>query len=230
MQELLNMNKNKNYRRPQKNTALLTGIIKCKECGSIMRPRILTNRFDEAGKPKYIYCCTLKEKSRGNKCKGKNINGNKLDKLLLEEIKNIDIPKEKIHNELSKIDIVNIDILNKTDEYIALKSKYNKNQKSLKNLIQKMKYIDIEIIEEVNKEIKKIKMENKEIEKKLKKLEIENVKKIELNITKISNQIIEKNFETFEILDITEKKKLLRLIIESAIRKWRNSANKFCKT
>ena len=157
VQKLLNINKVKSYRKPQKNTALLTGIIRCRECGSIMRPRLLTNRFDEEGKQKYIYSCTLKERSRGKKCKGKNIDGNKLDKLLLEEIKKLTAPNEKICEELKKISSTKIDIVNKDDEYIELKARYDKNQKSLDNLIQRIKYVDIEIIDEINKEIKKIK-------------------------------------------------------------------------
>ena len=218
VQKLLNINKVKSYRKPQKNTALLTGIIRCRKCGSIMRPRLLTNRFDEEGKQKYIYSCTLKERSRGKKCKGKNIDGNKLDKLLLEEIKKLTAPNEKICEELKKISSTKIDIVNKDDEYIRLKARYDKNQKSLDNLIQRIKYVDIEIIDEINKEIKKIKKENEKLEKRLSEYKSqEKVNQLEIDVSKIVLEIIEKYFEAFETLDIVEKKNLLRLIVDNVV-------------
>lgn len=181
-----------------------------------MRPRLMTNRFDEEGNQKYAYCCTLKEKSRGKKCKGKNIDGNKLDKLLLEEIKKMTAPNEKICQALKKISSTKVDVLNEDDEYIGLKASYDKNQKNLENLIQRIKYVDIEIIDEINKEIKKIKKENAEIEDKLSKYKNEGrVEQLEIDTSKIVLEIIEKYFEAFDTLDIVEKKNLLRLIIDN---------------
>ena len=150
-QTTINMNKQMSYRKPQKNTALLTGIIMCKKCGSPMRPRLCNNRFDENGDVKYVYSCTLKEKSRGHKCKGKNINGNKADKLLIQEIKKLIAPNEKICNELKKIINTKTSIVNENEEFIYLKAKYDKKQsemkkkqeKDRKKFIEKNNFIDI---------------------------------------------------------------------------------------
>ena len=183
-----------------------------------MRPRLLTNRFDEEGKQKYIYACTLKEKSRGKKCRGKNIDGNKLDKLLLEEIKKLTAPNEKICDELRKISSTKIDIVNKDDEYIGLKAQYDKNQKSLDNLIQRIKYVDIEIIDEINKEIKRIKKENERLDKRLSEYKSqEKVNQLEIDVSKIVLEIIEKYFVAFDTLDIVEKKNLFRLIVDNVV-------------
>ena len=183
-----------------------------------MRPRLLTNRFDEEGKQKYIYACTLKEKSRGKKCRGKNIDGNKLDKLLLEEIKKLTAPNEKICDELRKISSTKIDIVNKDDEYIGLKAQYDKNQKSLDNLIQRIKYVDIEIIDEINKEIKRIKKENERLDKRLSEYKSqEKLNKLEIDVSKIVLEIIEKYFVAFDTLDIVEKKNLFRLIVDNVV-------------
>lgn len=183
-----------------------------------MRPRLRTNRFDEEGKQKYIYACTLKEKSRGKKCRGKNIDGNKLDKLLLEEIKKLTAPNEKICDELRKISSTKIDIVNKDDEYIGLKAQYDKNQKSLDNLIQRIKYVDIEIIDEINKEIKRIKKENERLDKRLSEYKSqEKLNKLEIDVSKIVLEIIEKYFVAFDTLDIVEKKNLLRLIVDNVV-------------
>ena len=163
VQNILNINKQKSYRKPRKNTAILTGMIFCKQCGSPMRPRIQTGRLYKDGTEKYVYSCTLKEKSRCKKCTGKNINGNEIDALLVEKIKNIFIPNQKISGELKNIINTKAKIIDKNDEYIFLKNKYEKNQRNLENLIQKIRYVDIDLIDDINKKVKNIKKENEEI-------------------------------------------------------------------
>ena len=90
VQNLLKNNESKRYRKPIKNDALLSGILRCSKCGSYMRPKIHTGRiYEETGKVRFSYMCELKEKSRLNKCDCENINGNKLDKNLSQKkIKN----------------------------------------------------------------------------------------------------------------------------------------------
>ena len=214
VQNILNINKQKSYRKPKKNTAILTGMIFCKECGSPMRPRIQTGRLYKDGTEKYVYSCTLKEKSRRKKCTGKNINGNEIDTLLLEKIKKIIVPNQKICDELKKIANTKADIVDENDEFISLKSKYDKNQKDLENLIQKIRYVDIDLVDDINKEVKKIKKENEEISIKLNKYNEERqINKLEVDVVQIVLEIIENHFNKFNKLDTMEQKALLRLII-----------------
>lgn len=216
VQNLLNVNKVKSYRMPRKNEALLTGLITCKECGSPMRPKVYSGRKDEEGNIRFFYGCTLKEKSKSKKCKGKNIDGNKLDKLLVQKIKELISPNEKICNELKKIINTKVNVIDENEEYFLLKTKYNKNQKILDGLIQKIKYIDIELIDEINNEVKKIKDENIKIQEQLKEFNKEKrVDELEVDIAKIVLNIIERHFEQFDTLDMLEKKALLRVIINS---------------
>ena len=216
VQNILNINKQKSYRKPKKNTAILTGMIFCKECGSPMRPRIQTGRLYKDGTEKYAYSCTLKEKSRCKKCTGKNINGNEIDALLLEKIKDIIAPNQKICEELKKIANTKADIVDKNDEFVSLKSKYDKNQKDLENLIQKIRYVDIDLIDDINKEVKKIKKENEEISIKLNKYnEEKEINKLEVDVAQIVLEIIENHFNKFSELDIMEQKALLTLIINN---------------
>ncbi len=85
VQESLERNKSKSYRKPRSNEALLTGLLYC-SCGSRMYPK-LDRRRSLDGKPVYTYICKMKERSGGSICNQKNANGNTLDAAIIEQIK-----------------------------------------------------------------------------------------------------------------------------------------------
>ena len=85
VQESLERNKSKAYRKPRNNEALLIGLLYC-SCGSRMYPKI-SRRKTADGKPIYTYVCKMKERSQRTICNGKNANGNTLDMAMIEQIK-----------------------------------------------------------------------------------------------------------------------------------------------
>lgn len=91
VQESLERNKSKAFRKPRSNEALLTGLLYC-SCGSRMYPK-LSKRKTADGKPIYTYVCKVKERSQRSVCNGKNVNGNTLDLAVVEEIKKLEDDK-----------------------------------------------------------------------------------------------------------------------------------------
>ncbi len=85
IQESLERNKSKSFRKPRNNEALLTGLLFC-SCGERMYPKI-SKRKTADGKPIYTYVCKMKERSQRSVCSRKNANGNTLDRAVLEKIK-----------------------------------------------------------------------------------------------------------------------------------------------
>lgn len=83
-QKRIRNNSEKSYRYPKTIGALLSGIVRCANCGSFMRPKGGRKTID--GEKRYYYQCECKEKSRGNLCQMPNISGNTLDRLVVKEI------------------------------------------------------------------------------------------------------------------------------------------------
>ena len=91
IQESLERNKSKVYRKPRSNEALLTGLLYC-SCGHRMYPK-LSKRKTADGKAIYTYVCKMKEHSQRSVCNSKNVNGNVLDMAIIEQIKMLEEDK-----------------------------------------------------------------------------------------------------------------------------------------
>ena len=85
VQESLERNKSGAFHKPRSNEALLTGLLYCR-CGDRMYPK-LSRRQSEDGRPAYTYVCKRKERSKRGLCDRRNVNGNELDRAVIEQIK-----------------------------------------------------------------------------------------------------------------------------------------------
>ena len=84
IQESLERNKSKSFRKPRSNEALLTGLLFC-SCGERMYPK-MSKRKTADGKGIYTYVCKMKERSQKSICAGKNAGGNTLDTAVARQI------------------------------------------------------------------------------------------------------------------------------------------------
>lgn len=98
VQESLGRNKSKAFRKPRSNEALLTGLLYC-SCGSRMYPK-LSKRKTADGKPIYTYVCKVKERSQRSVCDSRNMNGNTLDRMVVEELKGLEDDRETFTEQL----------------------------------------------------------------------------------------------------------------------------------
>lgn len=216
IQTLLEKNKDKIYRaagNPRKQT-IVSGIIKCKNCGSYMRARNMDKRRKD-GTVNYRYCCVLKEKSKGKKCNSKNVIGEELDNKIIKIIKETDIPNLEIYKELVQMSIKK-EISSKDEELKLLENRSTKKQEEIDNLINNLRYIDTDLINMVNTNLKKLKQEKEVLEEKINKLKSkaiqQNLKtRNTINILKI----IDSSFQTFELFDLKSKRDIARIFIES---------------
>ena len=137
-----------------------------------------------------------------------------------KKLKEIFIPNSDIYNELKSMSISKKDnIKSRNEEIEILDNKYKKNSTEIHNLVEKLKYIDVSIINVVNDEIKRLQEENNSIQEQITVLKKDNKSnRIEENFEKSSSQlvldIINNYFNIFDELDIKLKKDILRLLIK----------------
>ena len=163
-QELLKLNNIKSYRQPRNrsNAALLSSLLYCKCCGSYMRPQRTNRIYKDTGEPAYRYLCETASKSHKTKCQCVSVNGNVMDKIIVEEINKICNPTPgstssiiaKL-NQLKQNYIPNNDYNNNIKE---IEQNIKTLNKEISNLIDRLATIPIDtssnlIIESINQGI-----------------------------------------------------------------------------
>lgn len=134
VQESLERNKSKGYRKPRNNAALLTGLIYC-ACGERMYPK-LSQRKNANGDFVYSYVCKRKERSKGECCRCRNANGNILDTAIMEQIKTLPGHDSAFVDRLSKNRELCADIPEQYAKQIeSLRAEYTKNEQTVHGLI-----------------------------------------------------------------------------------------------
>lgn len=101
VQQLLERGARWGTRRPRSQAALLSGLLRCGQCGNYMRPK-LTQRKNSRGEPIYAYLCTTKERSRGQCCAMKNADGNQLDGKVWEILSALSEDREEVRLRLEE--------------------------------------------------------------------------------------------------------------------------------
>ncbi|MDO4286436.1 MAG: recombinase family protein [Eubacteriales bacterium] len=100
VQESLEHNKSKTFRRPRSSDALLTGLLYCR-CGNKMYPK-LSKRKTVDGDLIYTYVCKMKERSKRSLCNVRNANGNTLDAAIIDQIKTLEDDKNTFIDQLGQ--------------------------------------------------------------------------------------------------------------------------------
>ena len=217
VQNILNGNSDMRYRKPTKSNALLSGILRCSHCGSFMRAKMKNKTIDKLGRRRFDYMCELKEKSRRQKCQCPNINGLEADDLVMAEIKKLVTPTSKFYKALKNISSNTFNKDNKNNEEIkTLKSLINKNEKEISLLLDKVKYVDVSLLDDISAEIKKLKKTNEELKKQIKAITNTHFNEISDSDTAgLILNIIDTYFTSFDSLDLNTKRNLIRLLVSS---------------
>lgn len=221
VQELLEQNKSKSYRKPKSNTALLSGLLFCADCGSYMRPKN-NRRLDEDGNKRFSYLCETKEKSHGQLCDMKRPDGNLLDKMVCDEIKKIAHGKDnnKFREQLTiaKKQLLSKETAN-TTELDHLHKTLSDTEKKIENLVLSLSHTsESPAYSYINKQITALHEEKLQVEKQIETLNelLQNQNSLLANfdvlITKLSSFS-----DSFDMMSVEEKRTTLRILIDKVV-------------
>ncbi|MBP1889888.1 DNA invertase Pin-like site-specific DNA recombinase [Clostridium moniliforme] len=219
VQEIIKENTSKAPRLGKTNTALLTGILKC-QCGSGMRVTYGHKRCD--GTKTFYYTCSMKNNSGGTRCKSKNINGQEVEKLVIDKIKIR--TAEDICNNLKTL-TNSLDIEENTNKVNKLNEEKDLLKKKIDNLINKLSLTsDNDISKLFINQISLFKSKILEIDK-----QIDEFKNIEAKIAEahreVNNNIkkLDEFKNNFDYMNFEEKKRCLNDMLEKIT--WNSDSN-----
>lgn len=168
VQERLKKNAGMSYRYPKRIGALLSGMLRCGNCGSYMRPK--GGRTAKDGQVRYYYQCECKERSRGQKCQMPNLFGNAADEMVVDQILAL---KEQYVTEYSYLENV-LQKIERTSyrksEQNLLKRQMEENEKQVQKLLDALGRSKNDVtsdliltrIDEINRQQEKLKRQCEE--------------------------------------------------------------------
>ena len=218
VQAMLDVNKSKSYRRPRSNVALLSGLLRCGECGDYMRPK-LTNRRTADGELIYTYMCSTKERSHGTVCAMKNCNGNTLDAKIIEEIRKLSADKETLTRLLAQTKKVISGSKEGYDAELALlKEKHAETEDRIKRLVESLSVASGTSAKYVMEQIDELHRESETQQARLSELEAltEQSRMLHQEFA-FHQEMIESFASAVDSATLEEKRRLLRTIVKKVV-------------
>lgn len=219
VQDMLNQNRSKSYRKPKSNVALLSGLLYCGNCGSFMRPK-LSQRTNAQGEKIYSYLCETKERSRCKLCNSKNPNGNELDKMVCEQVKLI---SEDSSYFMTNLVNVQKKLEGNREEYNqqldVLKKELQENEQQIANLVDTLaKTPNTPAFDYITEQINTLHEKNEKIKNRIS--ELESLTKNHLYSSEEFDRTKEllKSFgQSFDTMGVEQKRMALRAFIRRII-------------
>lgn len=194
--------------------ALLSGMIRCANCGTFMRVAY-GNATKSSNTRKHYYMCTLKHNSGTVRCSARNIDGPELDRLVINKLKEMSIDKSYLIKSLksyrNSLKISSENFLQKN-----LLEKIQTNNKQINNIVNNISLTDDPTLAKMLiTKLEDLKNERVKLDSSLSNLneELETQENLINDCNTIINKL--KNFSLLvDSLDIESKRKLLSSIID----------------
>jgi len=218
VQESLDRNKSKAYRKPRNNEALLTGLLFC-SCGDRMYPK-LSQRKTADGESVYTYICKMKEHSKRERCRQPNVNGNILDAAIIEQIKSL---TEHDGSFLTQLEKSRQFYTGNREQYepqlTGLRTEYAENEKTINGLIDSLGMVGDSIAKpRVLKRIEELTDINRDVENRIHELEgLVNVNSLTDAEFDLLRQMLSMFRTSIDDMSIEEKRAAIRTVVRKVI-------------
>ncbi len=214
VQNKIRSNRKLSYRTPQKNEALLSGVVRCACCGSFMRPK--SSRKAKDGTLHYFYVCEQKEKSRGVLCQMRNVPGHHLDVLVADEIfrqaGKVTTDHAFLKKEISRIE----KLVHLRSESFVLKQQMESNSKQIETLLAALGKSTNEITTDaILRKINQLNDEQEALKERVRQEEILQSEKVDkVTDEELAEKIIFMDRGLFDKLPAAKRKAILIRVIK----------------
>jgi len=218
VQESLDRNKSKAYRKPRNNEALLTGLVYC-SCGERMYPK-LSQRKTASGEVIYTYVCKMKERSKRERCNRRNANGNILDAAIIEQIKSLTDHDSSFISQLAKSREF---YTGKREQYERqleeLRAEYTQNEQTINGLIDSLGMAGESIAKpRLLKRIEELSDVNRDVENRIHELEgLINVNALSDAEFDLLRQMLSMFRTSIDDMSVEEKRAAIRTVVRKVI-------------
>lgn len=217
-QNLLEQNKSKAYRKVKSNQSILSGVLRCAYCGSYMRPKAV-QRKNSDGEQVFYYLCEMKEKSKKTRCNVSNINGNVLDKLIINELKKIIKEKSPLFQDMNfKKTLIECNYMGSENELIE--KKISEIDLSIMNIMSSIEKGQPEsVLEIMYKRMEKLDKEKKDLNKRLSQANSvgKNSKSNSINMEFIYKSLCSFNDSSWELMNVEDKRNLIKSVVDKIL-------------
>lgn len=217
-QMLLEENKSKGYRRARINEALLTGMIYC-SCGERMYPK-LASKKKKPGPMTFSYVCSMKTRSKKSVCNQKNINGNMLDKAIIEQIKQLSEDRNQFIEQLEKNRNLFHKNLPQYDEtLLEVKEEKKEIEKKIETLVDALVEAgDSNAKNYITKRIEALDLENKNIDLRIRELEeLSSAQALSESGFDILRELLSTFAASIDKMTIEEKRAAIRTLVRKVV-------------
>ena len=218
VQESLERNKSKSYRKPRNNEALLTGLVYC-SCGERMYPK-LSQRKTASGEAIYTYVCKMKERSKRERCNRRNANGNILDAAIIEQIKSLSDYDSSFASQLAKSREF---YTGKREQYERqledLQAEHAQNEQTINGLIDSLGMVGESIAKpRVLKRIEELSEVNRDVENRIHELKgLMNVNALSDAEFDLLRQMLSVFRTSIDNMSVAEKRAAIKTIVRKVI-------------
>lgn len=218
VQESLERNKSKSYRKARNNEALLTGLLFC-SCGERMYPK-LSKRQTADGDPIYTYVCKMKERSKKERCSRRNANGNVLDAAIIEQIKMLTEHDQSFTSQMEKSRQFYTGSREQYEsQLVELRTEFSENEKKIEGLVDSMSVLGERAAKlHIAKRIEQLSETNREIENRIHELEdLTSANALSDMEFDLLRQMLVMFRENIDEMSVEEKRAAIRTVVRKVI-------------
>lgn len=216
---LSEISQNHAARPKKKSMSLLSGLVRCSECGGRMFVKSESGRYNADATLRYGYRCDIKYRKKGGCKSSPNIKGYELDSFVIKQICNMDAGKSAFYDQLlSTKNTLQLKAQETEKELSAVKKRLSQIEADIQNQISNLRTAPESIKPAIFKDIEKLAKEQSENQTRMDSIHARrDSQESQIADIKKNSQWIMDFSRLIELVDYKGKQQLLRRIIECVV-------------